>query len=887
MNLGRLFSKPRWQSKDADVRRDAVARDDDAELRAALPQLVKDDPDAGVRLAALKRLAEPALAQALASDDRDEGVRKAAAALWTDLLTGTHAQSPPLAERLRLLRGQDDAKFIEHLAVRAPEAELRLAALARVTRPALIVERATADADADVRAAALARIDDEAQLARIVERTRKTDKRISREAAERIERLRLARGDAATVREHARRLCERLEAALRSGDTAAVAPIIETWQAITQPVDADLRTRFDAARELHALSSDPARVAELRERARERERIAHEVAALEHALALPSARTELAALEERFNALATRFAEGAAQDVDGPQIVDARRVHAIAARLHQLAMQPAATAPAAAPRVDSEAAERQRRDKAEAERRQRERREAGLARLETQLAAVEAALAAGHSADAHRAWTEVAEQRRAIEGALPAALQSRYLDAEAAHAKLAQWQRWSDNQRRQQLCDEIAALPASGLHPDAIATRVKEAQAEWAKLDELEGRPAQAVDSLARRFRALCRAAIEPVRPYFDKRDELRKAQAAKIDELLARVTAADGDDTPVNTLLPLRREAGEALRNLDRVDPRTRKALAQKLKDALARIDARVDAINASVQAAKSALIERAEALAGLDDVRAAMNTARDLQKHWQAAGNGRRSRDEAQWKAFRAAVDRVFARADGERAQRQAEDKATREAAANLCAELEALAAAAEPPPRGEVARIDAAWQALGIGEPALRRRHEAAHAALREGAERRRRGERRARFDTWLAHYEMLRAGERGERDAAATHEALAALPTLDIAAAAMQERADALAGGTVADDFDIAEHRDALIELERFAGLDSPAEDRQRRMDLQVSQLSARLRGERAQAPAQQLEALLLRWTETGPFPAQHADFDARLTRALRQALEQLD
>lgn len=885
MNLARFFSRPRWQSNDADVRRDAVAKDDDDALKAALPQLAKDDPDAGVRLAALKRLADPALAQALASDDRDEGVRKAASALWTDLLTGTHAQAPTLTERLRLLRGQDEARLIEHIATRAPEVELRLAALARVTRPALLAERAIADGDTDLRSAALERIDDEAQLARIAERARKSDKRINREALERLERLRLARGDAQAVREHARRLCERLEAALRSGDNAEVEPVASAWQAIEAQVEPALRTRYDAARELHALSSDPVRVAELRERARERERIAHEVAALEHELALPSARAALEALETRFNALATRFAEGAAQDVDGPQIVDARRVHAIATRLHELALQPEATVAAPPPPAAPAADEQRRREQADALRRDRENRDAALARLAQQLDTVEAALAAGHSADAHRAWTKLAEQRRALAGALPAALQARHAEAEAAHARLAEWQRWGDNQRRQQLCDEIAALPASGLHPDAIATRVKEAQAEWTKLDELEARPPQAGDGLSRRFRALCRAAIEPVRPYFDKRDELRKSHGERIEQLLARIaTAADDEATAAHALLPLRREAAEALRGLDRVDPRARKAFAQKLKDALTRVDARVDAANASVQAAKAALIERAEALATLDDVRAAMNSARDLQKKWQAAGNGRRARDEAQWKAFRAAVDRVFARADGERAQREAQDSATREAAANLCAELEALAASDDPPARGEVSRIDTAWQALGVGDPALRRRHEAAHAALRDATERRRRGQRRARFDTWLAHYQLVRAGECGGSDAAATRAALAALPALDIAAEAMRQRVDSLADGTTVDG--TAAHRDAVIELERFAGIDSPAEDRQRRMDLQVSQLSARMRGERAQAPAEQLEALLVRWTETGPFPPA-ADLDARLVRALQGALDQLD
>ena len=882
MVLNRLFSKPRWQSKDAEVRRDAVSTDDDAELRAALPQLAKDDPDAGVRLAALKRSASPALAQALAHDDRDDGVRRAAAALFTDLLSGAHAQAPALEERLRLLRGQDDMKLVEHIAVRAPEAELRLAALARVTRQPLLVERVIADTDAGVRAAALARIDDETQLARIAERARRTDKSISREAGERLERLRLARGDATTVREHARRLCERLEGALRAGDGGAVESIEQAWQAIASAVEPALHVRFEAARELHALSRDPDRIAGLREQAREREHIAGEVAALEHALGLPSARAMLVELGTRFDALAARFAEGAARHAEGPRIVDAGRVHAIATRLHELARlpEPKPTPPAA--QIDTAALERQRRDRADTERRERERREEALATLGRQLDAVEAALAGGHSAEAHRAWTRAADQRRALGATLPAALLARFAGAEATHARFAEWQQWGDSQRRRQLCDEMAALPSSGLHPDAVATRIKQAQAEWSRLDELEGRAAQAVDGLTRRFRALCRAAIEPTRPYFDKRDELRREQATRLDDLLARIAAAESEEGTVAGLLPLRREAGEALRGLDRVDPRARKDLAQKLKQALARIDARIDAVNAGVQATKATLIERAAALADGGDVRAAIAGARDLQKRWQAAGNGRRARDEAQWKAFRAAIDRVFARADGERAQREAGDQAARAAAADLCTELEAMAAAADAPARGEVARVDAAWNALGIGDAGLRRRHDAAHASLRDAAERRRRAGRRARFDGWLAHFLLVRAHERDERDAEATRDALAKLPVLDLAADAMRERSEMLAPET--NDVDAL--RDAVIELERFAGIDSPATDRQRRMDLQVGQLSARLRGERVQGPEQQLESVLVRITGSGRFPADSVDLDARIERALSHALDQL-
>ena len=890
MVLSRLFSKPRWQSKDAAVRRDAVAVDDDATLRAELPRLAREDIDAGVRLAALKRLADPALAQALAHDDRDEGVRHAASALFTDLLAGTHANAPALGERVRLLRGQDDVRLIEHIATRAPEAELRLAALARVTRPALLVERVTADADAGVRAAALARIDDEVQLERIAERARKTDKLTSRSASERLVHLRLARGDATALRDRARSLCESLESQLRRGELGSVEAIDAAWNAIEARIDDAWRTRYLAARELVELSRDPQRVADLRERARERERIATEIADLEQELASADAHERREALDERFNRLAERFAEGAAHDVQGPQIVDARRVHAIAQRLHDLARMPvaAAVAPVDMSRIaeDAEAARRREHDLAARRQRERDAETATQAALTAALDLIEPAIARGDTAAIHAAWPAVAEQRKRAGASLPAALRSRYDEASAAYERLADWQRWSDNQRRRQLCDELDALPTTGLHPDAIATRVREAQAEWSRLDALEGRATPAVDGLTRRFRAACHAAIAPTRPYFEKRDAVRKAHGAQTQALLERARGV-GEVASTRDLMAVRRDVAEGLRALDRVDPRERKALAAALKEALGTLDQRVDAIEKSVADAKSMLIERAEALVSEGDVRAAMSTARDLQKRWQSSGNGRRARDEAQWRAFRKAVDAVFARADGERVQHQARTREALDAATALCDELDALAAADAAPARGEVARIDAAWAALGIGDPDLRRRHESAHAALRDAAERRRRGERRSRFDLWLRHYDVVRAGERGLHDAQATRDAWAGLPPLAVAADAMRQRVDLLADETIARDVDTGAHRDVLIELERFAGVDSPPADRQRRLDLNVGLLSARLRGERAAGSSEQLEALLVRWTESGIFPADSVDFDARLEHAVHRALEQLD
>src|SRR5690606_32333076 len=233
------------------VRREAVASVDDPALRAALPQLTREDPDPGVRLAALRRLADPGLAQGLAHDDADPTVRAAAATLWRELLCGAHPSTPPLAERLRLLRAQDSVELIEHLLRHGVESELRTAALERTTRVSLLAERALADPDPALRAAALERIDDEGQLERLAEKARRSDKRIQRQARERLEALRIARGEPAAIAARARELCEALERLVHEPGGDLRAPSIEAdWLALGDAVPAELATRFGNARRL-------------------------------------------------------------------------------------------------------------------------------------------------------------------------------------------------------------------------------------------------------------------------------------------------------------------------------------------------------------------------------------------------------------------------------------------------------------------------------------------------------------------------------------------------------------------------------------------------------------------------------------------------------------
>lgn len=850
MKLSGFLNKPRWQAKEAAVRRAGVAEDDDAELLANLSSIARQDPDPGVRSAALKRLAEPGLAQRIAQEDADQGVRADAKRLWFDLLAGIHAKAPSPTECTRLLRAQDDAALIEHIARNATDANLRAAALARVTRVSLLAERATADASPELRLAALERIDDEALLDRLAERTRKSDKRVSRRASERADALRIARGDSDVAENVARALCERLERLVREPDAEAVAEIDRQWTVIEERASERLRARFRSAHALLSASREPRPVQA-------------DVVTTIAVVSVTSETQEMAEPPPSEPVAAIEAAEPAPPDV------------------------PQETAPSNATE-EAPPVERARPPRAghPANPQDIARREAAALRAEQAVAAFESAVNEGVVARAHAAHAEIATLRKTSEPAFSRALQRRVGEAERRYAQLSQWQHWSDNQRRRQLCESIEQLSGTGLHPDAIATRVREAQGEWSRLDAAEGHAgAHADHGWSRRFHAACRRALEPAKSYFKKRQELRKAHAQEITSALESVRALPDGSQDWPLIAKTRHAVVDALRSLDRIDPHERKVLAKNLKAALTSLDARLDSRYAEIEKQKAALIAEAEALSAGEMPRNAAATARALQQRWRDAGNGRRDRDQAQWKVFRAALDAMFGKLDAERSERTTRDTEARSRASTLCAELEEIAKAATAPQRAAVAKIENDFDALRVRDEGLLRRFRAAQASLRDAGMRRERSNRRGPYEAWLARYALCRAAERAEQSIDDLKAAWETAPNSDVATSALATRFESALqqSGETAGDADETEHREVLIRIEIFAGLESPQDDRDRRRALQVERLSARMRGGAATTPHQELIELLSRWTELEPASA---ELDARLHRDLAAALETL-
>ncbi|MDN5923648.1 MAG: hypothetical protein L0H70_01460, partial [Xanthomonadales bacterium] len=252
-------SRPRWQSRDASVRRDAVTNDIDPALLPQLSTLAREDVDTGVRIAAVRRAADLALAQSCAQSDADGIVREAANTLFLALLDGSHPAAPALIERMKWLAGSNDRTLREHLARHAREPELREAALDDNVRSGLLTECILGDPDPALRLRLLARVSDADILQRLATQSRRRDKQVSQAASQRVLALRVAAGDTQAIRSCAEQCCQQLEQATgldRAGRDQALSQAENLWQSLGAPADAALATRYlHASTQLEAINS--------------------------------------------------------------------------------------------------------------------------------------------------------------------------------------------------------------------------------------------------------------------------------------------------------------------------------------------------------------------------------------------------------------------------------------------------------------------------------------------------------------------------------------------------------------------------------------------------------------------------------------------------------
>ena len=888
MSLFSFLSKPAWQSRNAAKRAEAVAHSREPALLPELPQILRNDPDASVRRAALERVDDLTLVADRMSNDADAGLRERARARLVDLLAG----SAPIAERRRALGLVEEQALLEQVAKRAPEAELRAAALERCTRLGFIADRVLEDSDAELRLALLTRVTATQTLERLAAHARTRDKRLYRAIRERLDADKYAAGEVQALIAKAEALCLSLEQQLRHPDAATAEMVAKAegdWPALRTKIDERFDRRFEGAVQtlkaaLHAIShiGEETPAAE---------------AADEAATASPEPATEsLPVMAEAVAAAPdTRLADLCARAEALDDSVPAADLDALERRWHNAWQDSSGIA-------DAETLETTFRSRMATLRERIKAQDAALDEArKLALTAIEKAAKAVEDGQLSAARAARAEARSAID-ALPAsaarAFNRQLSELEPGIEKLSRWQRWSDNKVRLRLCEDIEALIGSGMHPDALANRVAELKQAWKRIDDSEADPGAPVteSGLAKRFRFLCHKALEPARGYFEKRKEVRGKRSEDFGAFIERARAElAAESTEVSQLVTLKREAGDRLRRADEVDPRQRGEIGKQLKQLMEACSAAIDARFNAVAEEKQKLINQLRRQLAHAELDAALDLAKSAQKRWQTLGKGSHKTDQALWQEFRELVDPLFNQRNEELKAVDAERDAERASAQALIDELKTVVEGELDATHVEaqIERIESAWRADPKRPRELERSFDAAVARAQKSAAERRAAELGAREQQAVTLAQTLDGIEadwlQGADVTAGLTEVQSALAGLD--STLVSSLGTRLTRLTQASDdgrrqltsAQLAEAEKLLLEYEFLAGVDSPAEQQAARMNLQVEKLSARMSSGQSTDPKTERAALDMRWWSTGPISLEDRE---RLAARRQRALEAL-
>lgn len=716
---------------------------------------------------------------------------------------------------------------------------------------------------------------------------------------------------------------QRLEAALASGDEAAVAPFVlegastrirqRAAQAIQSPervrelIRAARGGRDNAVYRILTATRDAQLKAE-REVAQRQAELEATIAAIArhaHHVYEPMYEATLTGLEQRWHALAA----GVSADLQAAVAADLAACHAIAAahraqagaeqrareeaqaaaereraeREAEASAQAEAQAGAEAARAQAEAEGAAQRAAAQAEREAVAGAHRKLAReLTGQLRQLQAALDHGGSARAARLRSQLAAKLAdAPAEALPAWFPRQLEAADEKLARLKDWHAYTVAPKRAELIERMRSLVGAEIAPEQLAQHIRKLQQEWRTLHRGAGEDDGAE---SQRFRDLGHQAWEPCKVHFAAQAAQRAGNLAQRESILARLaafTAAQAGQPDFRLIAQVQSEARREWQKHAPVDQDIAESLQARLRAALEALGAPLEAEYARNVAAKRALIEQAGALVALPDVRAAIAGAKDLQRRWQEVGIVPRSKDNALWEAFRGHCNAVFERSAQEAAAHASALSGNATRAEEIIAEATRVAALSGTGLREALSALEplmAEFEALELPRAGGRELHQRYQRAIRQCEEAaradREQSAGRARsvlFEAAAAirnHVAARAQGDCAERVAGLQADVEAALAAIAQAPktprSVIEKHWARVAGADPAHDAraNEAAFRLLCIRAELAADQPTPAEDQDRRREYQMQRLLAS-RNLGAGNEPDTAEGLALEWFVVGP------------------------
>lgn len=464
-----------------------------------------------------------------------------------------------------------------------------------------------------------------------------------------------------------------------------------------------------------------------------------------------------------------------------------------------------------------------------------------------------------------------------------ASLDDKLVRAEQQLAEMADWQDFAARPKLEALCETMEALPARELSPEALAKEVRDLQSAWKSMGV-----SRASNDLWTRFKTAGDVAYQPCKAWFDSRQEERQqkldAKAQLCEQLEASHSQLSLDDEAEPDWKAIVRQVNNAKREWSRnrvPDRKPDKALEARFSAALKPFEtALAEQYDGNVKL-KQELVEKVAALAEGEITQHSANQAKSLLSAWKLVGIMRRKEDQALWEVFNAHLGTIFKHQHQVERQKQRAGLEHVFRAKDIIKQLKQLARG-DSLDEGEVQALNNEFQALAEFPERerkflLRDFRQAVEACSRvqdNVARRRSQAEHEERLRLLVLCEQLELAVEQPDAvSSTLVDDVTHAWDATDVRLAAdiaggLQKRRDAalkhLQNGTQPDYAANEEkRRQLLIKMEVAAGVETPAEDKSRRMQYQLQHLQEGMTSAGLDDSRQVLKSLEREWLATGP------------------------
>ncbi len=241
------FILPKWRHSNPEVRIAAV-REMTAEKLDTLERIALTDPEAAVRTEAIHRIDDAGRLEEIVDRTSDDDMKQAAEDRLNRLYHDRMMAAPDRSERIGLLQKLTDEERLAAIAAEMEDPDIRMAALTRIHRPAVLCRVAERHCGPAVGGEVVTRLDDPDLLKRLARTA--SNKKVRKQAEDKLKILE-QRGKEEPAEDALAACCARLETLLTEGAwteyPAALADAAVIWETHDPDGRHPLRARFQKA----------------------------------------------------------------------------------------------------------------------------------------------------------------------------------------------------------------------------------------------------------------------------------------------------------------------------------------------------------------------------------------------------------------------------------------------------------------------------------------------------------------------------------------------------------------------------------------------------------------------------------------------------------------